>query len=422
MIFTKFARKLAPYMMCLFLGLFYAFEMLQLSLGSTLGPLLVNKVHMSIYQLNLFSSVYLYTCALAIIPAGIMLDRLPTKPLLLISLGICVLGTFIQATSITPYLLIIGRALAGFSSDFSFLGYFVIVKKYFKNKKSNLMKSLIYSFGAFGCILSQGPLTLLLKKYGLQNTLIFLFLISSVLFLILMAVLSSDLNNPNLKTKNVKPIMSTLKKVMKNKINLMCAFYASFANLPLMILGAFYGQLYLIKTLHFTSLEASFLNSVIFWGALLSPPLLSFFINRFNLRSLMVVFSLCNAAAWLYFSAVSSASLLIPIFFIFGILTNSQILSVIIVSRINNKNTLASSISILSIANNAGGAIYQFIFSWLLIQFRPSQCVGSNCLYSANSFMYLFIIIAIAYLLCAYMIYNIKLKKSVGLPLAQQSI
>src|SRR5687768_15255084 len=80
---------------CLCVGFYYSYEMMQLTLVNSLTTHLVENLHFTVQQLSLFSSSYLYACALMMLPAGIMIDRYPLKPLLIITCVLSLLGILI---------------------------------------------------------------------------------------------------------------------------------------------------------------------------------------------------------------------------------------------------------------------------------------------------------------------------------------
>ncbi|MBA2650531.1 MAG: MFS transporter [Legionella sp.] len=392
------SKRVLPYIVCIIAGLFYAFEMLQMSLGSTLSTVLIKNYGFTIHQLQLFSSIYLYSCALLIIPAGILFDRYQAKPLLLLSMIVCLIGLLLTVVAKTPFLLIMGRALIGLSSDFSFLGYFVLINHYFQDKRKIWMNSLVYSWGAVGCLVSQAPFNLLMNALGMSKALFILFVIG--LFLLLGMIYFIEQFKPTTEENTQKlSVTNSLKKVLSNKINLICAFYSSITNLPLMVLGALYGKIYLIQALNLTPTQASHINSIIFLGALIGSPIIGHFASKFEIPKLMMITAFMAAACWTGLSYCGNSVVFVSfIFFGFGILINAQLLSILMVGKANSKKLLATSISVLSITNNLGGGMYQYFFSLLLLFYAPVGCISQTCVYSHTAFNQIFILIAFLYI------------------------
>jgi predicted MFS family arabinose efflux permease len=403
-------KAFIPWLSCLIVGIYYAYEMLQLALGATLSNELLRTLHFSVTQLSVFSSSYLYACAIAIIPAGLLLDRLPIKPLLLSSLVLVIIGVFIMANASNFQWMTVGRACTGFSSDFAFLGYLTMASRYFTGKAAAFAKSLVYSMGALGCIISQTPVTAIMQHIGWRSLLIWLGIIGIALFFLIWAgVRNIPPSRLHTTPSQTVSIWHSLKLAAANKQNLLCAYYACIANFPLMLLGVLWSQIYLTKVLHLSTLQASTVNSLIFWGALFGSPLLGWLAGFFQQRRLMLGIAFVGSACWLCLAFMPKNIYSLSILFaIFGILVNSQLYSVIAVSKLNPKHIAATSLSVVSIANNAGGAVYQLFFAWLLTSLRPDSCHAQACLYSANTFNFIFMLIAANYLLGALNAYFIQ--------------
>jgi MFS family permease len=403
------SKQTLLWLSCFIVSLYYAYEMLQFALGSTLSTELVKTLHFSVYQLSLFSSAYLYACALGVLPAGLLLDRFAIKPLLLISLAFAILGIFILTITNNFTLIIIGRALTGFSSDFAFLGYLTLTTRYFKGKTEALAKSLIYSMGALGCILSQTPATLLMQHLGLHQLLNILVIVGLIIFLLIWTGVHNSKPISKNKPHNLLPLWQSLKLAALNKHNILAAYYACIANFPLMLLGALWSKIYLIKAQQLTPFQASNINSLIFWGAMLGSPLLGWLARFFQQHKMMITLALIGAGTWFLLALLpNNIYSLALLFILFGILVNSQLFSVIAVSKLSLKTIEATSLSMVSIANNAGGALYQLLFAWLLLVFRADSCHSETCYYSLLTFNYIFIFIALNYLLAAVSAYFIR--------------
>jgi|GEM_PF-2392405 len=404
-----YSKQFLPWVSCLIVGLYYAYEMLQFALSSTLSTELAQTLHLSVYQLSLFSSAFLYGCALGVIPAGLLLDRFPVKRLLLISLALAIFGLVLLTISNNFTLIIMGRLLTGFSSDFAFIGYLTLTVHYFSDKEEALAKSLIYSMGALGCIISQTPMTLLMQKVGIHQLLLSLIAMGLIIFL-LIAIGVIHASQPKKKTISSLSLWQSLKLAV-NKQNLLAAYYACIANFPLMLLGALWSKIYLTQAQRLSSVIASHVNSLIFWGAMLGSPLLGWLARFYKQKQLMISLALLGALAWLLLAWLpNNIYSLAIIFILFGILVNSQLFSIIAVSKTNPASISATSLSMVSIANNAGGALYQLLFAWLLFALQPNACHSQNCQYSLNSFNAIFMFIALNYLVAAIIAYFIRNK------------
>ncbi len=392
---------------CIMVAFYFSYEMMQLTFFNTLHAELIKLYQINEMQLSYLASAYLYSCAASIIPAGILFDRLPVKPLLLVTLWFAIVGTLVMATAHNLWLLVMARGLIGIGNGFALLGYLKLASHYFPKKKAALAKSFVYSAGMLGCILSQQPFLYFTHWLGLRASLFSLGVLGMMIWGLMAFILKTERIAANISPSKQISLWQSLKLALINPRNLSCGFYACIVNLPMVLLGALWGKTYLMAIHRLTSESAVRMISFIFIGVMLGSPLLGWIASKVKeQRYLMLLFA--GLGGVIFLSLVYLPMDIVKlrmIFLLLGVITAAQLFSYLVVAKVNPREIEATSSSIIGILINAGGALYQLAFSWVLSLFPHG---GGKAVYTQTGFKYAFIMVALGFLLSAMLAYYIR--------------
>src|SRR5579862_8531087 len=99
----------------------------QMNLLNILGEFLFQKnIYHSLY-VNYLSASYLLADAVALIPIGIMLDKITLKKAMLTGIAIFSFGGLVFAASNSFYLMLLGRVISGIGHAFALMGCFRLI-------------------------------------------------------------------------------------------------------------------------------------------------------------------------------------------------------------------------------------------------------------------------------------------------------
>ena len=150
---------------------------------------------------------------------------------------------------------------------------------------------------------------------------------------------------------------------------LLAGLYTSLMNLPIAVLGAAMGKLYLMQRLNVSQPEASMVNGMLFLGAMLGGPLVGFFSDKLGRRlfpmQLGALVSLAIVLCILY--AQVSLHMMGLLFFLLGFATMAQVISYVLVAESALPVMVATLMSVVSILTQGGYTVYQNIFSKIFI-------------------------------------------------------
>jgi sugar phosphate permease len=269
-------------------------------------------------------------------------------------------------------------------------------------------------------MVAQTPLTLLTQSLGWRHTL----LLDACLGLLIFTIIFYFVQDcpPGLKQEQKTShlelsqlgVLKSWRLAYLNPQNLLCGIYTSLKNLPIALLGAIWGSLFLQQTAHFSPAKASLAPSLLFLGTIIGGPIIGWVSDKIKRRvSLMVsgaIISLLLALAIICLPSLLSLPVVLSLFFALGFFTSCQVLSYPLVAESNAKNLTATSVSVVSFFAIGGYAIFQPLFGWLLDYGWRGTAVYHMRVYSASDYHRALLILPIGF--CIALFAALLLKES----------
>jgi MFS family permease len=345
-------------------SLFLFFDFVQLNIMSSVGPLIMKIIPISSSSLGLISSLFFLVNLILLFPAGIALDKFNVKWPVILSIFITDLGIFSFATNQNIYFLVIWRVCSGFAGAFSYISCVKLLAESFRRKYLGLLLGLTGIVIMSAGVAVQYPLLKLISWVGLANSLYLnaLFGLIVILFVYRFADYNTHVKMDSCASKE---------KVFLNSKNIIIGLYACLTNFPLFILGALWGNLYLIHTHNFSLESASLISSLIFIGNMVGAPSLGSLSDMFKNRIYLMIFSgiLMLFSSTMIMLLYANQSLLVfsILFFLLGFSTGSQTLAYALIVDTNKLGNVAKATSMLSFLSVSGGFLVQPLFG-LIIQ------------------------------------------------------
>lgn len=363
----------------------------------------MQKFALSTSELCGLSAYYLYACAVFLLPAGLLLDRFSTKKLLVITAGLCTLGTvLIPATSIIE-VAILGRILTGIGNTISFLGCMRLISRWFPSNKIAMAMGLSVTIAMTGGIVAQTPFALLIHIIGWQQAMYINAAIGGIITLLIGFIVKDAPCSyiPLINSTSHIGFWHSLKKSSSKLQNWLCGLYTGCLNLPVMMIGALWGNLYLMQGRGFSTTQAGNITSLIFFGLIIGAPLMGWLSDRLkSRRKLMLISSyvIFLVILGIIYLPLSTIALSIS-FFALGILSGAQVLSYPIVSESNSPHLESTCLGLVAVIVNIGGAASQILFGWL-VNLKWNGLVENGIpIHTLNEYQFALIMLPLAFLL-----------------------
>lgn len=360
------------WVVCLSASLFFFYEFVQIMMFNSISPSIMSTFHVTATATGKISSAYFYANIIFMLPAGIILDRYSTKRIIIIAMVLCLGGTFLFSLSETVSQAAMCRFLSGVGGSFPFLCCLRLASRWFPPKRLALVSGVTVTVAMLGGVAGQAPLVWLISIVGWRHALQLDALLGIIFTLIIYFTVVDYPRHYQfsmLAKQQVMSVFDSIKKSVLNKQNWIFGFYTCFLNLPIMLLGAIWGGLYLVQVFHLTKTQASLVTSMIFIGTIVGAPVIGFISDYVGRRLLpMLIFGVLSVFIMLIimYSTDLGFLTLLSLFFLLGFITSSQVISYPAIAESNSHNLAGSALGLASVVIMLGPAILQPFLGWLL--------------------------------------------------------
>lgn len=397
-----------PWLVCFTAALFFFYEYIQMNMFNAISQDVMRDFSITATGLSQLSAYYFYATLLFFPIGGALLDRFSTRKIILSTILLCNIGIAGFALTHSISLAYIFRALSGIGSAFCFLSSMRLATRWFPAERMALISGLIVTMAMIGGVVAQTPLTLLTQWLGWRNALL---MDASLGFCIMFAVFMVVRDFPAHAKEEQKihrdavrelGLLKSWKQTYLNYQNWLCGIYTNLLNLPLALLGAIWGGLYLQQVLHFDGVLASQITTMLFIGTIIGSPLLGLVSDKIGRRKpLMYVGAILSLAiiAMIVYMPSQSALVNFILFFLLGFVTSTQVLSYPFVAEANSKTLTASSVSVVSLSVISGYPIFQQLFGSLMDANWHGTIVNNVRIYSASDFHHALLIMPIGFVI-----------------------
>jgi MFS family permease len=248
-----------------------------------------------------------------------------------------------------PSLLTLGiyRAVCGLTNSLVFLICMRQAPMWFPRKISVAI-GLMITVGMLGGMMEY-PFSLIVARTSWQVAL----LMDAGLGVVLFGVACLFLRDAVMPQVHERPqLWKHFKKALSVKENFLCGVFTGCLNLPVLLLGATWGDRYLMGSRGLSLSQSSLVISMIFFGMIFASPFFGWFADFCrSRRQAMVLGSIASLAVivLIVFSHSTHLPSLLVLFFLLGFLCTSQIISYTVVNEVNSRENASTAMSLVSI-------------------------------------------------------------------------
>lgn len=400
------ANKKLPWVVCFSAALFFFYEFIQMNMFNAISANLMHAFSLNATGLGKLSAYYFYANLLFLPIAGALLDRYSTRKIILFSLFLCIVGIAAFALTSSFIWASVFRFMSGIGSAFCFLSSIRLASRWFPAKNMALVSGLIVTMAMLGGMVAQTPLTLLVEWVGWRHALFFDAGLGIIIFFVIYNFVQDyPINLHHQQTHFYQELskMGFLKSwrlAYLNPQNSLCGLYVSLLNLPVALLGAIWGSLFLQQADHFSATEASFAPSLLFIGTIIGGPVVGWASDkiqkRIPLMMLGVIISQLLVIMIICLSGIGIITIAL-LFFSLGFFTSCQVLCYPLVAASNPKSITATSVSVVSFMAIGGYAVFQPLFGWLMDTNFQGTVLNQIRIYSPSDYHRALLIIPIGF-------------------------
>jgi MFS family permease len=354
-------------------GAFFFYSFIQMTLFSTIEMKEYFSGVLGIGDpgtFGMFAGMFLYGCVIFLIPAGLLLDKVSVKKLLIVSLSISILSVFGLTFVSNLQAAMVLRFITGIMHCIAFMAPLRLAPRWFPSRRLALAVGLLITFAVSGGLVSQTPMYWSLQAFGGQMTMLFNSLLG-VVILILVVLFVKDHPETAAAEKEgvggeVIPLGASFKMVIKNKQNWLAGLYVGLLNLSVLLLGAIWGTNYLkIRSPELSSEIITSVIGMIFIGTMVGSPLCGWLSDRVQNRKWSMFagafLSLLIMLAIMYLPNPGSGLL--------GIITAAQTIGYPVIAESNDERIIGAANGFGAVLIMGMAAIAQPLFGSLINMF-----------------------------------------------------
>lgn len=390
-------HSLLPWVTCFFGSLFFFYEFIQMCMPNAISSGAMHAFGLDATEYGVLSSIYFSANVIFLIPAGLILDRFSTRTVMLVSMAVCILGTFLFSQATSASTAIFYRFLTGIGSGFCFLSNVRLASRWFPPKRLALVTGLIVTMAMIGGMTAQRPLTAVVNAVGWRNAIVIDGMLGIGIFL-LIAFFVKDYPS-HMREQQEKDhkhlqqfgLMKSLKMAFLKPRNWFCGLYTSTMNLPLIVLGGMAGGMFLKNVDGLNATQSSWVTFMLFFGTMIGSPFMGWLSDRLERRKAPMlvgaVLSLIIMTAIVTMPHLSTATLMI-LFCLLGFITSTQVISYPTVAESNPPMLIASCVSVVSILTMGGVGIADNVFGKLVDYHWSGAMLHGERLYTSGDFTF----------------------------------
>lgn len=396
-----------PWLVCLSASLFFFYEFIQMGMFNSISPDLMRDFGINAAQLGTLSATYFYADVAFLLFAGILLDRFSTRKIILSAMVLAVVSTAVFAVSTSIVIAGAAHFVAGIGNAFCFLSCIKLATRWFPSKQLALVIGVIVTMAMAGGVVAQTPLTLLVQYLGWREAVI----VDALLGVVIIGVVWRFVyDEPKVQIHaisqeapaSLQSVWSGTRLAVLNKQNWLGGLYTCLLNLPIFLLGALWGIMYLTQVHNIPRTQASLIATMVFVGTIIGSPVVGWISDKLGKRRLpMIIGAIVSLAIILTIMFVPNLgfSSLLILFLALGLFTSAQIVTYPLIAESNSKNLTGTATGLASILIMGGGAVFQPLFGWLMDLKWNHQLVDGVAVYSHADYLNAMMIFPIAFVI-----------------------
>lgn len=406
----SFKQTWMPWLVCFAASLFFFYEFIQGNMFASIADNIMSDFHVEADKMAMLSSIHYFSNVLFLFVAGMLLDRFPAKQTILVAMSICVLSTFILSNTHSFQVALLCRFMTGIGSAFCFLGPIRIASQWFPPKRMAMISGAIVTMAMTGGMVAQYPLTRLVEFMGWRDAVVMIGILGVGILIFMFYAIQDKKTQQVEKQVRHLPLAKALKEAYLNPQALRAAAYTSLMNMPVAVLGAMIGTLYIMQRIDVSKQEAAFVNSMLFLGAIIGGPLIGWCSDKLSLRVLpMKVGAICSLVIVLGILYLPvPMSMMAVLFFLLGLFTAAQVISYALVAESSSPLITATAVSLVSILTQGGYLVYQNVFSWVLSHQHSMHMLNGTPIYSLNAYQSASLMFPFGLLLALLVLFKLK--------------
>lgn len=393
--------------------IFFFLESVLQNLFGTLSHEMMSAFHINAYQLGKLSAAYLFATILFLFPAGMILDRVSIRKVLVIAIACCALTAWVFYHTTNAYTATICMFISGIGGTFCFLGTMKLASRWFTGKNLAVVTGLVVTSAMMGGFVAQTPIAILTHHFGWRSAFLFIMFAEAALCLWVAAMVKDfpEKFKDHKKAQGLKSIKNSIVVAFTTKTNWLGGLFTSALNLPVTVMGAIWGVPFLMQAHHFNRTTATSINALIFIGMMIGPPCAGWLSDKVKSRTTpMFAGTLISMLliTLIIFSNFQTYFMYAFLFLSLGFFSSVQILGYTIIVEHSKSEYTGASLSVAAVLVMSGGTFMQPLFGKIMQWHWTGTMHNGAPTYSLHAYQDALLILPIALVIALGLIVMLK--------------
>lgn len=356
-------------------ALFYLYQFILRVCPSVMVSDMMTAFHVDAVGVSFLSSVALYSYSLMQIPAGIFADMFGVRRCVLISIFLCMIGTFMFGTTEHFWVATFARLIVGIGSASAFLSVAKVSLEGFGSKNQSLFFGFAMVAGTIGALNGGNAVALLVEYLTWREVLLILGGLGTIVWIFNFYGLKKKKRVPSLDVLEKKlegetlKISSAIMTIIKTPQCWLSGIVALGMYSCLSVLADLWGISFCIQAYSISRVEAAQLTSLIYVGLCLGSLVIPSLSDRvFSKKALILVGSFGILFALVLLGILVNPSMLVvgSLFFSIGFFIGAELLCFTLACEVGPKGNEGTITGFINGIIMMGGAILQYFFGLIL--------------------------------------------------------
>ncbi len=326
----------------------------------TMSDPLMMDLQMSAAQFGMLASAFLLAYSILQIPAGILLDHISVKKVLIHASLLCSVGCFLFALTNSYYIALLARFIMGCGSAFAVLSTFKLISVWFEPRHFMTLTGVMCTFGTLGFAFGQAAVHLL-SYISWQYVILGWGAIGVIIcFIIVLALKLPDHSITNVKPLTLDQVTEDLYNIIRHRHIWVILIYGLLIYAPFLTLTNSWSVKFIENTLRITKEQSTYISMLAPYGFAIGAPLLSYISDRQGKRKPMLIFSALSGSIILSLilsHIVDSVWTYRVLFLSFGFCIAGFLPSFSVIKELTPPERTATSLGLMNTFNSLGGVI-----------------------------------------------------------------
>lgn len=398
--------------------LFFLYEFINLASFNALNDQLRQAFNVNAVSMSNLSAMYFYANVLFLIPSGVLLDHFSTKKLVLIAFAVSIIATVVFAFSHNYWVAAATRFVIGWGSTFCLISLVQLTSRWFLPKHAGVMIGLGITVAMLGGMIAQPISDLSVWMGGWRHAMICVAILGAIFWVGILLIVKDypqgheKEHERDLKELSQYSILQLLCMALRNVQTWLAGAFVNLLSIPVIVIGALWGQGYLIAVDHLKMVDAQWVASMVFLGLVIGSPIFGWLSDALHRRKSPMIFgaimTLVMSLIIVYWPS-GSPWLLALFFLLLGFFSAAQVVAYPLVAELNPRHLVASSEGLCATIIMSCGALFQPLYGYILHHSHHSHH-GVLAHYTAFDYQRAMWMLPVAFLVC--LILSLFLKES----------